>query len=118
MATFSTIEDLKDQPVNIGPVHTGDSVSVLTVIGICANAAMACLALALLPWRGTGRHRATRSDPARIEASADAPDIDHDTVQIPRLPVAKLLDPDTETTLSTPLPRQRTGPVMSEGTLR
>ncbi|WP_155054543.1 glycosyltransferase [Streptomyces blattellae] len=43
---------------------------------------------------------------------------DDDTVQLPRIPVAKLLDPETETTLTLPIPRQRTASPLSEGTPR
>ena len=55
----------------------------------------------------------TRGDGVEVPAAEPA-----DTVQLPqaapaddetlRIPVLKLLDPDTETTLKTPIPRQRT----------
>ncbi|MET9081406.1 glycosyltransferase [Streptomyces sp. NPDC004237] len=41
--------------------------------------------------------------------------VDQDTVQIPRIPLAKLLDPDTEQTLTVALPRQRTAAPQHEG---
>ncbi|WP_432169106.1 glycosyltransferase [Streptomyces sp. 1222.5] len=47
------------------------------------------------------------------EVALDAPAValpDDDTVQLPSVPVAKLLDPDTESTLTLPIPRQRTAP--------
>ncbi|MET7477965.1 hypothetical protein ABZT17_26860 [Streptomyces sp. NPDC005648] len=98
--------------------HTGGGLSAFTILGICANAVIACLALALVPWRGTGRHRAIGSAPAPVDAPATAASVDDDIVQIPRIPVAKLLDPDTETTLTTALPRQRTGALQPEGSGR
>lgn len=60
--------------------------------------------LALVPWRGTGKRRATRSDaPATPAPPAGTQLLDDDTVRIPLL---KLLDPDTETTLHLELPRR------------
>jgi hyaluronan synthase len=43
---------------------------------------------------------------------------DEDTVNIPRVPIAKLLDPETETTLTLPIPRQRATAPQSESTPR
>ncbi|MFF2094802.1 glycosyltransferase [Streptomyces sp. NPDC058202] len=48
--------------------------------------------------------------------AAEALPVDDDTVQLPRIPVAKLLDPITETTLTLPIPRQRTAAPIHEGT--
>ncbi|MBY8341970.1 glycosyltransferase family 2 protein [Streptomyces spinosirectus] len=65
--------------------------------------------LAVFPWRGSGKRRATQPAPPPVAATAPMPAlVDEDTVQIPRVRVAKLLDPDTETTLNVALPRQRT----------
>ncbi|CBG73090.1 putative glycosyl transferase [Streptomyces scabiei 87.22] len=57
----------------------------------------------------------TLTGPADEATLADLPD--EDTVRI-RIPVAKLLDPDTETTLTVPIPRQRTAAPVPEGTFR
>jgi hyaluronan synthase len=59
----------------------------------------------------------TRQDGA--EVALDTPAValpDADTVRM-RIPVAKLLDPETETTLTLPLPRQRTAP-QPQGTVQ
>lgn len=62
----------------------------------------------------------TRQNGAEVALSvppaAELPD--DDTPQIPRPVVAKLLDPDTETTLTVPIPRQRTAAPLHEGTPR
>ncbi|MFI5973575.1 glycosyltransferase family 2 protein [Streptomyces sp. NPDC051452] len=49
-------------------------------------------------------------EPAAVSPPAGL--LDDDTVQIP---VAKLLDPETETTLTVPIPRQRTSSLQPEG---
>ncbi|MEU8907018.1 glycosyltransferase family 2 protein [Streptomyces mirabilis] len=55
--------------------------------------------------------------PALEDAAVSLPD--DDTVRIPRVPVAKLLDPETETTLTLPIPRQREAwSPLPEGTTR
>lgn len=56
------------------------------------------------------------TDAASSRAPAEL--ADEDTVQLPRIPVAKLLDPDTETTLAVAIPRQRTAAAMPEGSAR
>jgi hyaluronan synthase len=50
-------------------------------------------------------------------AATPRPLPDDDTVRM-RIPVAKLLDPDTETTLTLPIPRQRTATPLPEGSTR
>ncbi|MGW0581935.1 glycosyltransferase [Streptomyces sp. NPDC002920] len=62
----------------------------------------------------------TRQNGAEVALDRQAPAVlpDDDTVKIPRLPVVKLLDPETETTLTLPIPRQRTAAPVHEGTPR
>lgn len=57
----------------------------------------------------------TLTSPADENTAAVLPD--DDTVRI-RIPVAKLLDPETETTLTLPIPRQRTAAPVPQGTSR
>ncbi|WP_406168947.1 glycosyltransferase [Streptomyces sp. NBC_00996] len=71
--------------------------------------------LATLRRNGWGT-RQNGAEIALVNPAASLPD--DDTLQIPRIPVAKLLDPDTETTLTLPIPRQRTATPQPEGTLR
>ncbi|MGW3152724.1 glycosyltransferase family 2 protein [Streptomyces sp. NPDC001089] len=53
-------------------------------------------------------HAGREMKPAAVNVPVErAVDHDHDTLQLPRVPVAKLLDPETETTLTLPIPRQR-----------
>ncbi|MFF8406956.1 glycosyltransferase [Streptomyces sp. NPDC015684] len=53
----------------------------------------------------------TRQNGAEVALHSPAVALsDDDTVQLPTIPVAKLLDPETETTLTLPIPRQRTAP--------
>jgi hypothetical protein len=80
-------------------------------------AALAIPAL-LLPHRPTGKRRAPRVPEPAVEATPVVGLPDEDTVQIPRVPVVKLLDPETETTLTLPIPRQRTAAPQPEGTRR
>lgn len=57
----------------------------------------------------------TRQNGAEVALTAPAVLPDDDTEQIP---VAKLLDPETETTLTLPIPRQRTAAPLPEGSTR
>jgi hyaluronan synthase len=58
----------------------------------------------------------TRQNGAEVALGTQAAVLpDDDTAEIP---VAKLLDPETETTLTLPIPRQRTAAPLPEGTLR
>ncbi|MHC3474652.1 glycosyltransferase family 2 protein [Streptomyces sp. 7R007] len=84
---------------------------------ILATGAAATIAipLALVPWRGTGKRRAPRGTEA-VPTSAAATVVDTNTVELPRIRVAKLLDPDTETTLTTSIPRQRAAAPQAERT--
>jgi hyaluronan synthase len=59
----------------------------------------------------------TRQNGAEVALNSPAPAVDTDTVQLPRIPVAKLLDPETETTLTVAFPRQR-GACQAEGAAR
>ncbi|MFF0139727.1 glycosyltransferase [Streptomyces sp. NPDC005227] len=61
----------------------------------------------------------TRQQGAEVTLDAPAAEaipVDDDTVQLPVMPLAKLLDPITETTLTLPIPRQRTAAPIHEGT--
>lgn len=62
----------------------------------------------------------TRQNGAEVALNgpAPAPAVDTDTVQLPRIPVAKLLDPETETTLTVAFPRQRAAAPQYEGVPR
>jgi len=60
----------------------------------------------------------TRQNGAEVALGNTTPLPDDDTLHLPRVPVAKLLDPDTESTLTVPIPRQRVAAPMSEGSHR
>lgn len=72
-------------------------------------AALAVVAVGALCIRiGWGTRQKTAEVALNTAAVGPGPLPDDDTLRIPRLPVAKLLDPDTETTLTVAIPRQRT----------
>ncbi|GHA01104.1 glycosyltransferase [Streptomyces echinoruber] len=71
--------------------------------------------LALVPWRGTGKRRADRHPAPAAAPAVDLPD--DDTVRL-RIPLAKLLDPETEQTLTLPIPHQRTAAHQPDGIIR
>ncbi|MFF9310139.1 hypothetical protein ACF1BS_04430 [Streptomyces sp. NPDC014748] len=56
--------------------------------------------------------RQNGAEVALLGGQAAAPD---ETVHLPKVTVAKLLDPETETTLTLPIPRQRTTAPLPEG---
>jgi hyaluronan synthase len=61
----------------------------------------------------------TRQHGAEVALASTAASLpDDDTEQLPKIPVAKLLDPDTETTLTLPIPRQRRAAPQHESTPR
>jgi hyaluronan synthase len=66
---------------------------------------------------GTRQHGAEVALEAPTPEDTAVPLPDDDTVRM-RIPVAKLLDPDTETTLTLPIPRQRTAAPLPEGSTR
>lgn len=66
---------------------------------------------------GTRQNGAEVALDARTPEDTAVPLPDDDTVRM-RIPVAKLLDPDTETTLTLPIPHQRTAAPQHEGSTR
>lgn len=75
----------------------------LTAIALCSfTAGAAAITLALRPWHGTGKRRAGRAPEPSATPPIPVPAYaDDDTVRIPLL---KLLDVDSETTLQIALP--------------
>lgn len=75
----------------------------LTTVAFCSFTAGAlAITLALRPWHGTGKRRAGRAPESSATPPAPAPAFaDEDTE---RIPVLKLLDVDSETTLQVALP--------------